>query len=176
MHIEYADKFLYLASHEEMIPLIDCGGNKFVPFYTQTEINSIEELNKAEEIIRQRLVPRDFKHDSLKIVDEESNLSISYSAWHNFIWESVALGLGQEDYYQFLAKILSCHEKLISYLETLPRCRDKLTLRSRNSQQDVKDAGLFMESRHPTTELVSFCGDWDFNYSIVFFEDIWSRK
>lgn len=178
MHIEYQykNRLLYLVSHEEMIPLIDCGGNILVPSNAKIQINSIDELNKAEGIIRERLITRDFNHNLLFIADENSNLKISFSAWHNFCWESIALGLSQECYYQFLAKVLSCHEKLISYLETLPRFRDKLTLKSRISREEVKNTELFMEYRYPTTELISFCGDWDNYCFIVFFEDIWSSK
>jgi hypothetical protein len=159
-----------------MIPLIDYGGDKLVPFNTDIQINSIEELNNAEKIIRKTLITRDFNHNLLFIVDSNSNLEISFPAWHNFCWESIALGLSQECYYQFLAKILSSNEDLISYLETLPRFRDKLTLKSRISRKEVQDTKLFMEYRYPTTELISFCSDWDDSYFIVFLEDIWSSK
>jgi hypothetical protein len=55
MHIkyQYENKLLSLVSHEEMIPLIDCEGNILVPFNAKIQINSIDELNKAEGIIRE---------------------------------------------------------------------------------------------------------------------------
>ena len=130
MYIEYQykNRLLYLVSHEEMIPLIDFGGDKLVPFNTKIQINSIEELNKAEKIIRKRLITRDFNHNLLFIVDANSNLKISFPAWHNFCWESCHLGWSSEVYYDVLAEILKSHRKLIDYLETLPMCRDKLHL------------------------------------------------
>jgi hypothetical protein len=168
MHIEYDNKFLYLVSHEEMIPLIDYGDNKFVPFNTKSKINSMEELNKAEEVIRQRLVTRDFDSGLLKIVDEETGNSITFRAWHNFCMESCHLGLSQKEYYLSLSEILKRHS-LINYLETLPNCRSILTL----TRKDVQDAELFIEY---STKLVSFRDEEMVNYSIVFFEDILKIK
>lgn len=128
MHIEYDNRFIWCKSREELIPielsLEYWRGRRGVAFVIKTEIVAIEELSKAEEIIRQRLVTRDFDSSLLKIVDEESTLSISFRAWHNFCWESCHLGLSQKDYCYLLTEILKFHGKMIDYLEKLPKCRD----------------------------------------------------